>query len=229
VLAGLSELRPEINGVLFTIEPSIIKLTATDSFRLAEASINEAQFKNHLSTGLKVVIPLKTAETISKIIKDGETDSFISIYFENNQILAKTDSTEIISRLIDGKFPDYEAIIPKSLYSEVIIERDELVKALKLANSFALRVKDVKIKSRDKKVLEIYSSDNSIGENKYMIPGKINGDDFESTFNLKYFLDGAKTENSDRIYLGINEENKPALIKTPNSTNYFYILMPVKA
>ncbi len=228
IAAGANELRPEINGVLLVVESSVIKLVATDSFRLAEAKIGEGRFKNHLSEGFKVIIPLKTAEILSKMQK-GSGDNQIAIYFENNQILVRTEGVEMISRLIEGKFPDYEAIIPKSVASEVAVSREELVNALKLANSFALRVKDVKLRSKDKKVLEVYSSDTSLGENKYLIPGKISGEGFESTFNLKYLLDGVRAEDTETIYLGINEDNKPALIKTPNNVNYFYILMPVKA
>lgn len=228
IAAGANELRPEINGVLMVIESSAIKLVATDSFRLAEAKLSEGQFKNHLSEGFKVIIPLKTAEILSKLAKESD-DKPISIYFENNQILARTEGVEMISRLIDGKFPDYEAIIPKSLGAEAVISREELTNALKLANSFAQRVKDVKLRSKDKKVLEVYSSDNSLGENKYLIPAKITGNTFETTFNLKYLLDGVRAEDNDQIFLGINEDNKPALIKTPNSNSYFYILMPVKA
>lgn len=225
IAAGSNELRPEINGVLMVVESSVVKLAATDSFRLAEAKIGEGHFKNHLSEGFRVIIPLKTAEILSKM---QNSDGDISIYFENNQILVRTEGVEMISRLIEGKFPDYEAIVPKSIASEALISRDEFINALKLANSFALRVKDVKIRSKDKKVLEVFSSDTSLGENKYLIPGKISGEGFETTFNLKYLLDGVRAEESETIYLGVNEDNKPAFLKTPNNQNYFYILMPVK-
>lgn len=228
IAVGTNELRPEINGVLLVVESAVIKLAATDSFRLAEAKVGEGRFKNHLSEGFKIIIPLKTAEILSKFQKEGK-GSKLSIYFESNQILVRSEGIEIISRLIDGKFPDYEAIIPKAIENEAVISRSELINALKLANSFAYRVKDVKLKSEDKKILEIYSSDNSLGENKYLIPGKISGDGFQTTFNLKYLLDGVKAEDSESIYLGLNEDNRPAVIKTPNSTSYFYILMPVKA
>lgn len=228
IAAGFSELRPEINGVLFIIESSGIKLVATDSFRLAEAKINGGALKNHLAEGMKVIVPLKTADIILKIAGDKSTGDSLSMYFENNQILVRAEGVEVISRIIDGKFPDYEAIIPKSLSAEITVNREELVNALKLASSFTTRIKDVKLRAKDNKVLEIYSSDSALGENKYLIPGKLNGSNFQATFNLKYMLDGVKAEDADQIYLGINEDNRPAVIKTPNSVNYFYILMPVK-
>ena len=227
IAVGVSELRPEINGILFTAESNIIKIAATDSFRLAEAKIGSGQFKNHLEEGVRVIIPLKTAEILLKIPK-GDSDDIV-FYFDENQLVARSNSCEVVSRTIDGKFPDYEAILPKSLDNEITMEREELVNALKLASSFTSKIKDVKIKTKGGKTLEVYSSDNSLGENKYLIPAKTTGGDSEITFNLKYFLEGVKAEDSDQIVLGVNSDNKPTLIKTPNSSSYFYILMPVKA
>ena len=86
----------------------------------------------------------------------------------------------------------------------------------------------IKLKIKDKKIIEIYSSDSALGENSYLIPAKISGSDGEIVFNGKYLLDGIKSEDSDQVFLGLNGDNKPALIKTPNNSSFFYILMPIK-
>lgn len=229
VIAGsTNDLRPEINGVLFIIESAEIKLVATDSFRLAEARIGSGQFKNHLNEGARVIVPLKTAEIISKISGENNGGKSVKVFFESNQILLKTDDIEVVSRVVDGNFPDYEAILPKETNTEVIVDRSELINALKLAGSFTLKAKDVKLKIKNEKVLEVYSSDSSLGENKYLIPAKTKGGDAESVFNVKYLLDGVKAEDSETVSLGINDENKPTVIKTPSNDKYLYILMPVK-
>ncbi len=228
IAAGFSDLRPEINGVLMVAESGAIKLVATDSFRLAEAKITRG-FKNHLAEGVKAIIPLKTADILLKLAGDKMGGESVSVYLENNQLLVRSEGVEVISRLIDGKFPDYEAIIPKTLNTEATLSREELVNALKLASSFASRVKDVKLRVKEGKVIEVYSSDTALGENKYLIPAKINGSAFEATFNLRYLTEGVKAEESDQVFLGVNEDNRPAVLKTPNNQNYFYILMPVKA
>src|SRR3989344_37122 len=196
IAAGENNLRPEINSVLIVVEPSVVKFVATDSFRLAEARIEGPQFKNTISEGFKAIVPLKTAQIISRVLKeDGEEK--VSFYFDGSQMLTRAGGTEIISRLVDGKFPDYEAIVPKSIEAETLVNRAELVNALKLANSFAAKAKEVKVRIKDKRVMEIYSSDAAIGENKYLIPVKSTGGDFEVTFNLSYLLDGVRSDASE--------------------------------
>ncbi len=228
VAAGRNDMRPEINGALFVVEPSIIKVVATDSFRLAESKIEKSQFKIKEASGLKIILPLKTAEIVSKTIKDGgEEDVLIGI--DEAQIAFRADGLEIISRLIDGKFPDYEAIIPKEALTEVTLNREEFGNALKLASSFAAKAKDVRITSPGKNAIEIYSSDASLGENKYLIPAKISGSEIEIVFNLSYLLDGVRTESSEEIYLGFNGGSRPTTIKTPKSNSHVYIIMPVKS
>ena len=228
VAAGRNDLRPEINGVLLIIDSATIKVVATDSFRLAESKIEKNQFKTKDADGTRIILPLKTAEIVSKSMKDGGEED-VNIGIDESQVVFVADGLEIVSRLIGGKFPDYEAIIPKEALTEVILNREEFINALKLASSFAAKAKDVKITSSTKNVIEIYSSDSSLGENKYLIPAKISGSEIEIVFNLSYLLDGARTENSEEVFLGFNGGSRPTTIKTPKSNSYVYIIMPVKS
>jgi DNA polymerase III subunit beta len=226
VVAGEeSELRPEIGGVLFTGEAAELRLAATDSFRLAEAKIFGAQLKNKNKKTTNVTVPLKTTQELIKATTE-EEDS-VKIYFENNQALFETASTSIISRLIEGDFPDYKSIVPSDTDTNIIIKKEELISALKLASSFANKTNDVKINTKDKKIVEVYSGDSSVGENKYLIPAKIEGPDTEAVFNWRYLLDGVKTGSGKEVFVGLNGGEKPAVIKTPGDEACFYILMPV--
>ncbi|MBI2592880.1 MAG: DNA polymerase III subunit beta [Candidatus Colwellbacteria bacterium] len=224
IAAGISEIRPEISGVLLTAEQSVLKLTATDSFRLAEMKLSGAQFKNTFEQGFKVIIPLRTAQELVRVTKENQ----LKIYLDQNQVLFETDETEAVSRLIEGNFPDYEPIIPKTLETEVIVDRGELTNSLKLASAFSGKVSEVKLRVKDKKVLEVYSSDHALGENSYLIPVKVKGTEAEVVFNWRFLLDGIKSGSSKEVFVGLNGDSKPALIKSPEETSYFYILMPVK-
>ncbi len=226
VAAEVSDLRPEISGVLFLGELGSLKLVATDSFRLAEAKISGQQFKNNAGGGFKFTAPLKTAQELAKILKD-EGDVFF--YVEKNQLLFVAEDTTLSSRLIEGNFPDYQAIVPKEVDTEVILDRAELSGALKLSSTFAGRTNDIKLKVKDKKILEIYSSDSGIGENSYLIPAKVNGPDTEAAFNWRFLLDGLRGGASKEVLLGLNGSERPAIIKSPEDESYFYILMPIKA
>ncbi len=225
VAANISDLRPEISGVLLLGEQSILKLVATDSFRLAESKITKNQFTNTFDHGFKIIVPLKTTQELLRVIKDDE-DMFIKI--EGGQVLFQTNDTEIVSRLIDGKFPDYEPIIPRGFDAEVLVSKEELIGAVKLTGSFTSKVGDVRIKTKDKKVLEVYSSDSLLGENNYIIPAKITGENIELAFNWRYLLDGAKMLSGKQVSFGLNGGNKAALIKSPDDNSCFYILMPIR-
>jgi len=220
-----SEIRPEIGGVLFDFQVTNFKLVATDSFRLAEKTIQEGNFTCTFQRGFKIIIPLKTVQEILRI-NDGEE---LTICIDPNQILFKNDDIEIISRLIDGAYPDYDAIIPKSLDTEMIIEREHLVNAVKLVSTFSGKVNEIKMKiSEGKKSIEVFSSNQYVGENKYLIPAKIKGEAFEVSFNWRYLMDGLKNFDSNELLFGVNGDVRPAVLKNTADTSYFYILMPIK-
>ena len=84
------------------------------------------------------------------------------------------------------------------------------------------------LQTKDKKVLEIYSSDNAIGKNRYLIPAKIEGQGTEAVFNWKYLLDGIRTGSGKEVFIGLNGNDRPAVIKDPGDESHFYILMPIK-
>lgn len=227
VIAGeASDIRPEIAGVFFHFEEGVLKLVATDSFRLAEASLMDNSIKNTFKEDLEITVPLKTIQDF--IRASSEDGGSVKIYSDNNQILFKAENMSLVSRVIDGKFPNYKAIIPDSIDTEVVLSREELVSALKLASSFASKSHDIKLKTRDKKIVEIYSSDDSVGKNNYLLPAKIDGELMEATFNWKYLLDGVKGGSTKDVYLGLNGSERPTVIKNPGDKQYIYILMPIK-
>ncbi|MEK9186331.1 MAG: DNA polymerase III subunit beta [Patescibacteria group bacterium] len=223
----ISEIRPEISGVLFDFQITILKIAATDSFRLSEVTLINNQYTTNLRKGFKVIIPLKTIQELIRIIPD---DKQVTIQIDPNQILFKNEDVEIISRLIDGNYPDYEQIIPKEFGLEVQINKGHALNAIKLVSNFSGKGNDILLKIADgKKAVEIYSSNQYLGENKYLIPAKIKGDNNGIVvFNWRYLLDGLKIMDSEEIIFGMNGESKPATIKPANNQSYFYILMPIK-
>lgn len=225
--AQISEIRPEISGVLFDYQVTIMKLVATDSFRLAEKTIYNSQYRSNIEKGFKVIIPLKSVQEVLRIFSN---DQLIKISLDENQILFKNNDVELISRLIEGIYPDYEQIIPKSFESELGVEKEHFVNALKLVSNFSGKVNDIRLKVQEnQKVLEVYSSNQFLGENNYLIPSKVTGASFSDvSFNWRYLLDGLKVVNSNNLQFSLNGNNKPSLLKSAEDNSYFYILMPIK-
>lgn len=221
----ISDIRPELSGVLMDFQLTAFKLVGTDSFRLSEKTIADRDFKNNFQKGFKIIIPIKTIQELIRVLKDGE----LKIHVDSNQILFKNNDSEIISRLIDGYYPDYEQIIPKESETECLVEKKAFINAVKLVSNFTGKVNDIKIKTKEgKKTLEIYSVNQYFGENKYLIPVKIKGEDFEASFNWRYLFDGLKNFESEEIIFRVNGESRPALIKSASDDSYFYLLMPIK-
>ena len=120
-----SEIRPELSGVFLKLSRSEgLVLVATDSFRLSKKTITPGSFETKTEEA-SAIIPLKTAAEVLRIFKKEEGK--IKIFIEPNQIVFETTSTKLTSHLIDGRFPEYEAVIPKTTPTEIIVEREEFM------------------------------------------------------------------------------------------------------
>lgn len=217
--------RPELNGILLDYQPSGLTMVATDSFRLAKKVILASQLESNWNEE-KIILPLKTAQELARILNDGQT---MNILYDKSQIVFVSDDLEVISRVIDGNFPDYEAIIPKSFTNEVVLDKAGLVNGLKLAGIFSSRVNDVRLSIQDsRKMIEIYSSNSQLGENKYLLPVQATQILKEIVFNWKYFIDGLKTIGDKDIFIGVNGEDKPVMIKSLSDQSLIYLLMPIR-
>lgn len=225
VASQFSDLRPELNSVLLDFSLDSLKFAATDSFRLAEKALPASAFSTKGKDPFKVLIPLRTAQEVARIVRDDES---VKIFHDENQVLWKTEKTEVISRLLEGNFPDYSAITPRSFTAEITVSRDELFAALKLASVFGQRNSEVKVAIHPgKKALEISSGDQALGENTNLISAKIKGEPMAAHFNWRYLSDPLKMMKSGEVFLGLQEDAGPALVRGAGDASYFYIVKPV--
>ena len=231
--AALSNSRPEISSIYLRIEPDQIKFITTDSFRLAHKTLflTSEDLKNKIKINYQksqnIIIPLRTAGEILRILGDKNID--VSINIDQNQILFDLSDTHLISRLIEGNYPDYEAIIPKSFETKCYLSRNSLEEAVKLSGCFSSRLNEVALKTNSSKsYLEVFSNNNEVGNHQTKINSEIKGEDVNITFNWRYLLDGLKNINNKEIVLEFNGDQKPAVIKPVKSADFFYILMPIK-
>lgn len=228
IATQFSEIRPEISGVFFDLNNQEgLTLVATDSFRLAKQTISSKNIKTEIEDA-EVIVPLKTALEALRIFKSEEGK--IKVYIEQTQIVFETFGTKLTSHLIDGKFPEYEAVIPKQTTTEISVEREEFLNAIKLTSSFSGRINDITIKVADnKKLIELTSSSSNIGENKYKVPAKIKGEKPSIVFNWRYLLDGIKIYGkTQEITIGIVSGDKPAVLKSSSEPTLVYVVMPLK-
>lgn len=225
IATEFSDLRPELNSVLFHFTAGQIVLAATDSFRLAEQHIPPSQFSANGTSELRALIPLKTSQELLRLLDGQET---ARVYADENQILVAAGASECISRLVGGAFPEYSAIIPTTFKSELVVGREELSEAIKLASVFNERNSEVRFAySRDRKALEVSAAAQGVGENAYVLPAAIRGEDGDVLFNGRYINDMLRVARGKEIFLGLNDEAAPALLRSHGDASYYYIVKPI--
>ena len=143
-------------------------------------------------------------------------------------MLFTTERAELISRLIEGNFPDYSQIIPKKLATEIVVDTSEFSNGVRLASVFGQKNGEAEIKVHpNKKAIEIISADQALGENAYVLPAKIKGEATEVVFNWRYLSDPLKVINTEEVQLGLQEEANPAILRPAGDGSYFYIIKPI--
>ncbi len=231
--SAVSDARPEISSIYIKISPDQIKFIATDSFRLAHKTIFvlsddlKEKIKVNFEKSQNIILPLRTAGELIRIL--GDQNDTVKIIIDENQILFDLDNTQLISRLVEGNYPDYEAIIPKSSETKCYLDKFDLEESIKLAGCFSSKLNDVTIKTNSgQSQVEIFSNNNEYGNHHAKIDSEVKGKDINIVFNWRYFLDGLKNIDEDELILEFNGDQKPAVIKPAKNNDFFYILMPIR-
>lgn len=225
--ASYDDIRPELAGILMTISKEEMVLAATDSYRLAEKKIKIN--KNNLKQEkLYKIIPLKALQEVLRINNDGE--DLLNINFNDNQVVFGLNETIIMSRLIEGNYPDYKEIIPKEWKTRVLVEKNILMAQVKVASLFSRAgINDVLLDFNNKnKEIVISAANGQQGENKSKVEAQMEGENNSVIFNYKYLLDGLQNINNKKLFLEINSSDLPVILKPEEGDDYLYLIMPIR-
>jgi DNA polymerase-3 subunit beta len=220
--SSISSIKPELSSVCVYCDGDFVVFVATDSFRLAEKRI---KIKKSKDFG-QILIPFKNISEIIRVLEEINDD--IEVNLDKNQISFSYNGVYLISRVIDGTFPDYKQIIPKSNTTEVIILKQDLVNSLKLSNIFSDKFNQVNFKvDISSKKCEIRTKNNDVGENLSILDCVINGESVEINFNYKYIIDCFQSIDSDSVTLHFNGLNRPMIITPVSDISFRYLVMPM--
>ncbi len=221
--------KPELNSIFFNLVDGDLYLVSTDSFRLSEKKLNKNSFKTNSKKEVKIIIPIKTIQEVILILQNFEdVDQKTKIYFSNNQVFFDFGIANLISRLIEGEFPNYKNIIPKTYQTKVQVNKEKFKESIRLISNLSSQIKDLNIQIDSKsQELILKGEDANKGDGIYKIKCMIEGYDSKICFNYSYILDGLDGAGSDEVFFGINEDS-PALIKSTNEENFIYVLMPIR-
>ncbi len=223
--ASLDSSRIEINAVNFNFYKENLTLVATDSYRLAEKKIKI----NNQSKEANLIIPLKTLQELNRIIAEQPGED-LKLYFNENQILFVFDGVELVSRVIDGHYPDYKQIIPSSFVTKVKCDLNKLIPAIKAVSLFCKQgINDIKLSFEEKSGEIIISTASSYtGNSIARIPAEIKGENNDIVFNYRYLLDGLNNIDSSQVYLQLNNNASPGLVQPGDNQEYIYLIMPIR-
>jgi len=221
---AIDETRPVLAGVYVVVGGGKLKFVATDSYRLAEKALN---LLSKGASNASFIIPARTMAEIARLID--ESIEKVEIKVGENQVEFKLGPTELVSRLIEGSFPDYEQIIPQNIKTKLELGTSNFTNAIKMASFFAREsANNVKIKIKKPKSIQILAVSPQIGDNTSDLEGSFTGEELEIAFNAKFILDVLQFVGSEMIDLELAGPLSPGLIRPAKDKNYRYIIMPLR-
>lgn len=223
--AAVDEGRPVLTGILTNSRDGKLDFVATDGFRLAHRAIELPK-----GTGnFKSLIPRKTFEEVLRIISETAVDEVkVSTSENQNQVVFTLGATIVSSRLIEGNFPSWEKIIPTTIVSRAILEKESLLKAIKLAAVFAKNEANIIIVSVRKGFLSLKSSAKEVGSQENEIEGEIEGEELTIAFNAKFLQDALTNIPTSQLLMEFSGSLSATLIKPVGVEGLEYIVMPVR-
>jgi DNA polymerase-3 subunit beta len=221
---AIDETRAVLTGVLLKINEEELRLVATDSYRLAERILTLASKHKPL----QVIVPARTLQEVARIMTDPSQEAHI--FVAENQILFTFEGTELISRLIDGTFPDYEQILPKKAETTIHLGKAPFGQVMKMASFFAREsANNVQLKAvsgEDKVAVTAVSP--QIGDTVSELPAKVVGETVEIAFNAKFILDALAVFPTDELNLELSGKLAPGVLRPAKKTDYLYLIMPLR-
>ena len=216
------DVRYYLNGLLLLTEGKELRAVATDGHRLAFASMEiEAELPRQ-----ELILPRKTVLELNRLLAD--SDDALEITLSANQVRFAFGNVVLVSKLIDGKFPDYQRVIPASLKNVVTLERTALlqsmVRAAILTNEKFRGVRLV-LQGNSLKVMAANAEQEEAQEE---LEVEYAGDSLDVGFNVGYVLDVLNNVSSDTVTLNFNDANSSALITVPGNDRFKYVVMPMR-
>lgn len=231
--AANDESRPVLTGVLVRVRDSNMTFAAADGFRLATRTIAIPEGARTAAEVPDVIVPARTLSELARISSDAEGEIAITVTPGGGQVLFHTETTDLVSRLIDGKFPDFERIIPGSYETRMVLETQDLVKAVKLASFFASAsqniVKLVVDSGGDVAPGKLTISANAaeVGDNTGELDGIVSGEGSQIALNVKFLGEALSAMKSSQVALEMQNPQSPGVFRPVGQDDYIHIIMPM--
>ena len=226
VAAGVDDSRPIFTGIKLEICPTGLRLAATDGYRLSVKTVNNFKPGTIKKT---LIVPARALLELARSLDfDPGEDLVLAPTDEEKQLIFSLPNLEIVTRLLEGEFPDFDKIIPKNFGTKLEVASDELHQAVRAAAVFArdsANIVKFKINSLG---LVISANAPQVGENEIEVEAKVTGDDSEIAFNSRYLLEMLSIVKAKNLLLECSGPLNPGLFKIPGDSSWLHIIMPVR-
>lgn len=222
--AATDEDRPVFTGALLEIKENEVTMVATDTHRMA---VKKITIDEPATTPMRAIIPTKTLAEVSRLLPT-DNPAMINIIWNRTQIVFNFESIYIISRLIEGTYPEYEKVIPSQFDSSAVIDRREFAGAV---DRVSLLAKDISYNviryDWSESNVTLSTQNTEIGMAKEDVAVEFKGTPFTISFNGRYISDILRHSTGDNIHLFL-KQNGPVVIRQDNNPNYTYVVTPVR-
>jgi len=216
---SFDETRYILNGILLKVQKNNLIFVATDGKRLA---VMERKLKQEMDTDISIIIPIKTIQELNRNLKD---EGELSLVLGANQALFDLGNITIISRLIEGEFPDYKQVIPPASANKMGIDREQFLQAIRRASLLSTPDYQAVKLELFKNKLVVSKSTPDIGESREELKVEYQGKEIAIGFNPGYIIDVLKNLGDQRVELELTDSEKPGVLRIDG---YVYIVLPMR-
>jgi DNA polymerase III subunit beta len=225
--ASRDETRPHLTGVLVTARGQELRMVATDSYRL---SVKETRLEQPLDGELEANVPARTLQELGRIASAGGAET-IGVTALENQVVFTVDDVMLSSRLVEGRFPNYQQLLPESYEHELRVSRDELLEVVRRVGLLAQKNAPLRLRFSEG-TLDVSAQTPDVGEASESLPVPFNGEPLEIGFNPEFFRDGLESAESEELVLKLISPLRPGLIQSgageDGGAGFIYLVMPIR-
>jgi DNA polymerase-3 subunit beta len=224
--AAADEARPILTGVLTRFTGDALTLAAADNYRIAVKTLDILQPVEDTS----IVVPARSYTELMRILSESDEPVDILLAPAKSQVIFHVEGTELVSRLIDGQFPNYQQVLPASHATRALVDRDDLLKAVRLSAliaSSAANVVRLRVGEEGAAGITIVAAAD-VGDTEGQVEAQVDGDAVTIAFNARYLVEALQNVEADRLALELSGPLSPGVLKPVDDDRYVHVIMPVR-
>jgi DNA polymerase III subunit beta len=229
--ASSDEARPVLMGVLIQVDKDKLTMAAADGFRL---SVRRAVLSTPSSAPISAIVPAQALKEAARVATDGEEPIYMILPKGRGQVVFRVKDVEVVSQLIDGTFPDFQQIIPRSYKSRTLVSTSSLLKACKQAEIFAREGSNVarfNIKTAQSEMqpseVEITATSEETGKNETIVEATVDGSGLLIAFNVKFLREALEVIRTPNVALETSAPNAPGVVRPVGDDEFLHVIMPM--